>query len=193
MANRQGVQAEVLLSLALVMVTGTGLLAAVFLEINHSRVESLHGFLGHGFVAQTRDPSFEVRAGDVGIWWQIDLDGEVHGLNATADLLDEGTRRLAEEVASFGQPLVQSGAPWTPIRFAAKKVPGPGVIAGRIDAPASGGVLLALLATDVAIFCLFGVTLLRRRVVCRRGSHTSGQVGQSFLGSELPDAGGVGF
>ncbi len=165
MGNRQGVQAEVLLSLALVMVTGTALLAAVFLEINHARVESLHGLLGRGFVAQSRDPSFEVRPGDIGIWWRIDLEGRVSGLNASAELIDEGTRALAVEVARTGAPVIQSGAPWEPIRFAASRQAGRGVIAGRIDAAVSGAVIIVLLVTDVLIFGLFGVTLLRRRVV----------------------------
>ena len=57
MRFRQGAQAEVLLSLALVMVTGTGLLAALFLEIDQARVERLHGLLGHGFVASVGDSS----------------------------------------------------------------------------------------------------------------------------------------
>jgi hypothetical protein len=54
---RQGAQAEVLLSLALVMVTGTGLLAALFLEIDQARVERLHGLLSRGFVASVGDSS----------------------------------------------------------------------------------------------------------------------------------------
>ena len=58
MRFRQGAQAEVLLSLALVMVTGTGLLAALFLEIEQARVERLHGLLGHGFVASVGDCPF---------------------------------------------------------------------------------------------------------------------------------------
>ena len=38
---RRGVQAEILLSLALVMITGTALLAAIFVQVNHARIEAL--------------------------------------------------------------------------------------------------------------------------------------------------------
>ena len=165
MRTRHGVQAEVLLSLALVMVTGTGLLAAVFLEINHARVESLHGLLGQGFVARAREPSFEVRPSEMGIWWRVDAAGRISGLSTSAEPIDPGTRALAAEVAVLGEPVVQSGAPWAPIRFAAPRASGVGVVAGRIVAPVSGGVILMLLITDVLIFGLFGVTLLRRRIV----------------------------
>lgn len=165
MGSRHGVQAEVLLSLALVMVTGTGLFAAVFLEINHARIDSLHGLLGQGFVAQSRDPALEVHSGEVGLWWRIDREGRASGVNASAELIDSATRELAAEAVELGKPIVQSGAPWSPIRFAAPRQPGAGVIAGRIDAPVSGSVILVLVATDVLIFGLFGVSLLRRRVV----------------------------
>ena len=51
MRLHQGVAAEILISLALVMATGTALLAAVLLEIEADRIEALHGLLGRGFVA----------------------------------------------------------------------------------------------------------------------------------------------
>lgn len=154
-----------MLSLALVMLTATGLLAAVFLEINHARVETLHGLLGRGFVSAARDPAFEHRPIEGGLWWRVDEAGRVTGLNASADRIDPETRALAREVLDLGEPLVQSGAPWAPLRFATPRPWAEGAIVGRIDAPVSGGWLLALLVTDVLIFGLFGVTLLRRRVV----------------------------
>lgn len=160
-----GVQAEVLLSLALVMVTGTGLLAGILLEIHHARIESLHGLLGQGFLAESQDPALEFRSQDLGHWWRVDSEREVTPLHTSLELLDPDSRALAQESLRAAQPLVQSGAPWAPIRFASPRHPGPGAIVARFDAPVSGTVLFVLLTTDVLIFGLFGVTLLRRRVV----------------------------
>lgn len=165
MAMRQGVQAEVLLSLALVMVTGTALLAAVFLDISHSRIESLHGVLGRGFAAQVQNSAFEISPTDGGLWWRIERGGRVSGVNVSAETLDDKTRSIALEVLEGGDAVVVSGAPWDAIRFAAPDGGPDGVVAGRIEAPASGLVLAALVVVDVLIFGLFGVTLLRRRVV----------------------------
>ena len=165
MRFRQGVQAEILLSLVLVMLTGTGLLAAVFLEINHERVDNLHGLLGRGFVAEALDTEYELRPSDVGLWWRIDRDHQATELNGSAESIDEETLALGRESVGLGTSLVRSGAPWTPIRFATPIAEANGAIVGRIDAPVSGTVLLVLLITDVLVFGLFGVTLLRRRVV----------------------------
>lgn len=188
MRFRRGVQAEVLLSLALVMVTGTGLLAAVFLEINHAGVDRLHPLLGRGLLAHSREAGFEHGPGELGSWWRIDPEGRVTGLNASSDRLDALTRELADEVARSGAPLVQSGAPWSPVRFAAPRFQGPGVIAGRIEAPVSGAVLLVLFAANVLIFGLFGVTLLRRRVVGPLHRLASGvrEIGEGDLPATLP-------
>ncbi|MFK7897507.1 MAG: ATP-binding protein [Myxococcota bacterium] len=165
MKARQGVQAEILLSLALVMVTGTGLLAAVFLEFNQARLESLHSLLGRGFVAEVRSPGPEFDVPDAGIWWKIDASARVHGLNVTAAEIDDATLALGEEARATDSPMIQSGAPWEPIRFASTSPNGRFVIVGRIDAPVSGAVLLLLLGVDVLVFGLCGVSLLRRRVV----------------------------
>jgi signal transduction histidine kinase len=185
---RQGVQAEVLLSLALVMVTCTGLLAAVFLQISHARIDSLHGLLGRGLEAVARDPVVEVRPPEVGLWWRLDHDARVTGLNASAELIDADTLALAREAVQLGQSLVESGAPWTPIRFAAPRQRGGGVVVARIEAPVSGTVLLILLVADVTIFGLFGVTLLRRRVVgpLHRLATAVREVGECDLPARVP-------
>jgi signal transduction histidine kinase len=162
---RQGVQAEVLTSLALVMITGTVLLAAVFLEINHARIEGLHDVLGRGFAAQVETSRFTIAPNDGALWWRVDGSGRAAGINASTAALDPGTRALAIESLEQGVVLVESGAPWVALRFAAPEGHSNTVIAGRIEAPVSGIVLTALVVIDVLIFGLFGVTLLRRRVV----------------------------
>ena len=97
MGFSRGVQAEVLLSLALVMVTGTALLAGFFLELSHARIEALHGLLGKGLVAeaeaQTQVQKIRLDAAiEGGLWWRIDGEGRVTGLNATPAALDASTR-----------------------------------------------------------------------------------------------------
>ncbi len=61
-------------------------------------------------------------------------------------------------------------------------------MAGRIDAPVSGGVILILLLTDVLIFGLFGATLLRRRVVgpLHRLARGVREIGDGDLPATLP-------
>jgi len=189
---RRGVQAEVLLSLALVMVTGTGLLVAFFLEISHVRIEALHSLLGKGLVAeariQTQARTFGLDAVERGVWWRVDEAGHVSGLNSSAGPMDSDSRSLADESLASGEALVESGAPWDPIRFAIPDLEEGSVVIGRIDAPVSGAVLAGLIFIDVLIFGLFGVTLLRRRVVgpLHRLSHAVREIGEGGLPSRVP-------
>lgn len=75
-----------LLSLALVMVTGMGLLASLFLEIDQARVERLHILLGRGFVASIGDSSIGWGPDDQGLWWTVDPLGRATGMNASTSL-----------------------------------------------------------------------------------------------------------
>lgn len=165
MRLRQGVQAEILISLALVMATGSALLAAVLTQIHRERIESVHALLGRGFVASARQGIVDFDQADAGQWWTIDARGAVRGVNAPSNALDERTRALAREALAKGEPLVESGAPWAPIRFASPEVARASVSAGRIDAPISGVGLAAVGLANVVVFVLFGGSLLRRRVV----------------------------
>ncbi len=188
MRLRQGVQAEILISLALVMATGTALLAAVLLEINDTRIESLHGLLGRGFVASTRHGIVDFDQADVGHWWEIEGRGGVRGLNTPSLELDEGTRALALEALASGSPLVESRAPWEPIRFAAPDPDRAGVVAGRIDPPIPVGILGLVLLVDIVIFVLFGWTLLRRRIVgpLHRLVSAVREIGETDLAANVP-------
>lgn len=162
---RQGVQAEILISLALVMATGTGLLAAVLAEIHRERIESVHALLGRGFVASAHHGIVDFDQAEAGQWWTIDVRGTVRGVNSTAGSLDAETHALALEALAQGEPVVESGAPWSPIRFAAPEPARGAVVAGRIDAPIPGAGLGAVVAANVIVFVWFGWSLLRRRVV----------------------------
>lgn len=188
MFSQKGVQAEVLLSLALVMVTGTALLAAVFLELSSARVAALHELLGRGFVAASQESVFELNPVSDGRWWRVDASGRTRGLNASAGEIDRETLALAQEALESREPVVLSGAPWQPIRFAGPQPTGEGAYGGRIDAPVSGFVLAVLVVTDVLIFGLFGVTLLRRRVVgpLHRLARGVWELGESDGAAEVP-------
>ncbi|MFO0687628.1 MAG: ATP-binding protein [Myxococcota bacterium] len=165
MRLHQGVAAEILISLALVMATGTALLAAVLLEIEADRIEALHGLLGRGFVASAHHGIVDFEQADDGLWWSIDARGAVRGINASSGAIDEETRALALASIQAGEPLVESGTPWQAIRFAAPEPARSGAVAGRLDAPISVALLGAVVAVDVCVFVLFGWSMLRRRVV----------------------------
>jgi signal transduction histidine kinase len=188
MGFRRGVQAEVLLSLALVMITGTALLAGIFVQVHHARIEALHVVLGEGFVAESQADVFDLRPIEGGVWWRLGRAGDVRGLNVSADALDVETRRLAESSFATGESLVESGAPWNPIRFAARGRDEDEVVAGRIDAPVSGLVLVGLVVIDILVFGLFGVTLMQRRVVgpLHRLSGAVREIGESGLAASVP-------
>jgi signal transduction histidine kinase len=185
---RRGVQTEVLLSLALVMITGSALLAAIFVQVNHTRIEALHGVLGKGFFAETQADGFDLHPIDGGLWWRIHADGRVIGLNGAAVVLDPATRALADRSRIAGEAFVESGAPWAPIRFAAPDPETKSVVVGRIDAPVSGVVLAGLVIVDVMTFGFFGVTLLRRRVVgpLHRLSSAVREIGEGGLPASVP-------
>lgn len=165
MRLREGVQAEILISLALVMATGTALLAGVLTEIHRERIESVHALLGRGFVASAHHGIVDFDQADAGQWWTIDGRGTVRGVNAPSQSLDAQTNALAREALARDEPLVESGAPWSPIRFAAPEAGRSSVVAGRIDAPIPGIGLAAVVAANVVVFVLFGWSLLQRRVV----------------------------
>lgn len=188
LAFRRGVQAEVLLSLALVMITGTSLLATIFFEINHARIDALHVLLGEGFVATSEAQDFKGRPTDSGVWWRFDREGRIVGLTDSSETLDSETRALATESLELGEALIASGAAWDPIRFAAPDESGESVLTGRIDAPVSGAVLAGLVVVDILVFGLFGVTLLRRRIVgpLHRLSHAVREIGEGGLPSSVP-------
>ncbi len=188
MRLRQGVHAEILISLALVMATGTALLAAVLLEVDDARIEALHGLLGRGFVAATHDGIVDLDVADAGRWWTLDARGAVRGLNVPAHALDPGTRALAREAVEAGQPIVVSGAPWEPLRFAAPGRDAGEALVGRIDAPLPATLLVAVLVGDVVIFVWFGWTLLHRRIVgpLHRLVAAVRGIGEADVGAGIP-------
>jgi signal transduction histidine kinase len=164
----RGLLAEVVASLALVMLAATVVVVVVLFQHGETRLRDV---LGRALVAESRSAATgsaaPLLAGTV--WWQLDAAGAVR--RGDAARLDEETRALAAAARGARGPLLQPGAPWEPIRFAALRPDG-GVEVARVPAAASfrlrGAPLplvAGLLVLDVALFTAFGASLLRRRVV----------------------------
>ncbi len=162
-------QTEVVLSLALVMLAATTLLAAALLHGHETRWREL---LGRSLLAEAHAQPGPERALIAGTrWWELRRDGSVVAAWGGSRALDARTRALAEEVQARREPLLRPGAVWDEIRFAAP-VGESAVAVARLPAEASlrlRGLPLALAAIllllDAAAFTAFGATVLRRRVV----------------------------
>lgn len=166
-APTRGVQAEVLASLALVMLTATALLSAFFLKTNTAQIDQLQGLLGRALVAEARSPTFvmdqvspEVR------WWTVRVGEGARAKGRIDDraTLDSDGLALAEAARRRDEPLLDTGVPWEPIRFAVE-LPQGQVAVAELPPAVSPWSVLALLIADVLVFTAFGATLLRRRVV----------------------------
>ncbi len=162
-------QTEVVLSLALVMLAATTLLAAALLHGHETRWRDL---LGRGLLAEAQAPPAPESALVVGTeWWEVRRDGTVRAAWSNGDPIDDETRALAEQARERGEPLLQPGAVWRAIRFAAPVGPD-GVVVARLPASASLrlrvlplALAAGLLVLDVVVFTAFGASILRRRVV----------------------------
>jgi signal transduction histidine kinase len=162
-------QAELLFSLALVMVSASVVLAVVLFLHDEARLRDL---LGRALLAEARaehGPTVLLLPGMQ--WWRVPPDASLDELGASQEGLDEATRDLGERAHREGVPLVQPGAPWDPIRLAAPQSDG-NVVLARLPVTASWrlrarplAVLLAVLIADVVVFAVFGMSLLRRRIV----------------------------
>lgn len=165
--QRGGLLAEVIASLALVMLAATLVVALVLFQHGETRLRDL---LGRALRTEARllpGPTQALVPGTE--WWRIDARGAVRSGNP--DALDPELRALAAAARARHGALLRPGAPWEPIRFATPAADG-GLLVARVPASASfrlrGATLplvLALLVLDVVLFTAFGASLLRRRVV----------------------------
>ena len=168
--ERPGLQAEVVLSLGLVMAAATGILGVTLIGDNEARLREL---LGRALLAESRKPPPPEAAFVPGtLWWRVAVDpAEAQRVPGPAgEPIDTDTRALLEQAKQRGEPLLRPGAPWQPIRFAAPV--GAGGMAARLPAAASLRLralplelTAALLAVDVVVFTAFGASMLRRRAV----------------------------
>jgi len=164
----RGIQSEVLVSLALVMVTAVGLLAVIFFEAHANQLARLGPLLGRALAAEGR--SSTVAWGDAVVtatWYRVAPDRREAPHSITGEVLSDDALALADEARASGRPLLAAARPWEPIHFAMPfEGPAPGLVAVAVLPPSiEGRLVLALVWVDVAIFTWLGATLLRRRVV----------------------------
>ena len=164
----RGVQAEVLVSLALAMTTAIGLLAAFFLQAHAAHMDRLRPALGRALAAEAeRSPIGLTDTVTSVTWFRVLPEQQPTPHALTGELLDEAGFELAAAAREQGRALLQAGRPWDPIRFA-KPVAGatPGMVAVAVLPPSmEGWVLVGLLGVDALVFAWLGGYLLRRRVV----------------------------
>jgi C4-dicarboxylate-specific signal transduction histidine kinase len=164
----RGVQAEILVSLALAMVTAIGLLTAFFLQAHSAHLERLVPSLGKALALEAE--SSAVGFGDTvasATWFRLAPDADPLPHAVTGETLGPAGLALAREAREAGGPLLRTGRPWEPIHFAMPvSGPAPGLVAVAVLAPSmEAWVLLGLLTVDALVFAWLGGYLLRRRVV----------------------------
>ncbi len=169
MATRGGgLRTEVVISLAIVMVTATTLLSAFLLRSHAEQISRLRPLVARGLIDEARSPRFMLGGVSDGVdWWSVSPGGQVSERSAGAGLIDPSLVRLAEDARTRNRSVLQSGAPWEPIEIALPVGVGPSgpVAVGRIQPVVSRVALIAMLLIDSLVFAAFGSYLLRRRVV----------------------------
>lgn len=166
--RRVGIQAEVLLSLVLVMGLATAVLIAVFASHQES---TLRRTLGRALIAEARAPGASpIHPGTE--WWWVDRDGVFRARSGRPAAPDAELVALAAEARLLGRPLVRPGALSQPIRFATPMGADGRIAAARLPDEVSRSlravpllVVGTLALGNLAIFTAFGGLLLRRRVV----------------------------
>ena len=196
MTRRAGVQAEVLLGLALMMGLATLVLTAVFVAQQEA---GLRAILGRSLLAEARSPRTLTDSLFPGTkWWTVSGDGRVEPRGPAGGVIDAETRELADRALARAEPLLMPGSVWEPIRFAAPLDGSGGVVAGRLPRRASYrlravplGVVATMVVADVLVFVGFGAYLLRRRIVLplQRLSAAAREIAQGSLASRAPVAG----
>jgi two-component system, NtrC family, sensor kinase len=190
--RRPGLFAELLASLSIIMFGATVLLAIVLVKEQEARLREL---LGRALSAEARDPLRSTTPLVPGTqWWTVASDGVANRRSAGAGEIDEAARALAAEARSSDSVLVSVGPPWEPVRFAFP-LDTDHVVVARLPAGASlqrglapSAVALAVLLGDLAIFLVFGATLLRGRVVLplRRLATAARAIADGARGARVP-------
>jgi two-component system NtrC family sensor kinase len=164
-ARSRGLQTEVLLSLLVVMVTATAMLAGAWAHTHAAHVHRLRGLMMHALTEAARSPLTTAPPSPPGTrWWIVAADGRLRPQGGHAMPIDDVSQQLGEAARERGRPLLRSGPPWSATRFAAPT--GSGRVAIAWLPPAvSPALIFVLLAADVMAFTVFGAYLLRRQLV----------------------------
>jgi signal transduction histidine kinase len=193
--RRTGLQAEVLISLALLMLAATGVAVAVVRSADEARVRDL---VGRALQREARAPGPPARSIHPGtLWWRIPEDGAPRAWGPVSDRIDPLSRAVAEEARRRNASIVRPGHGSEPVRFATV-LPDGSVAVARLTEEASrkleavpASLLLGLLAVDAIVFAAFGLALLRRRVVgpLERVAGAAGALAEGDLRVRVPEEG----
>ena len=151
-AKRLGVQVEITVSLAVVMVTATGLLAAFFIATHAAQTERLQPLLGRALADEAQRLELLQHAAGYGASWFIETaGGSVQAVRRGGEApelgaLDEAARSLAAAARSERRPLLRAGAPWDPLLFAAP-----------VEGPIGGEVAIAVISSAVPRAAVVGL------------------------------------
>jgi len=194
--RRAGVQAEILLGLALVMGLATLVLTAVFVAYQEA---ALRAILGRALLAEARSPRTLTDSLFPGTeWWSVASDGRVEPRGPGGGVIDGETRELAERALARGEPLLMPGSIWDTVRFAAPLDGSGTAVAGRLPRGASRqlravplAVTAAIVLADLLVFTAFGAYLLRRRIVLplQKLSAAAQEIAGGALATRVPVAG----
>jgi signal transduction histidine kinase len=163
-ARERGLQAEILASLAAVVLTASLALGALVLKGHQAEVERLRKLAARGLLEAAESP-LEPAVGDPAglVWWSVTPEGAVRPRGEHDETLDAASLALAAESRRTGRALLRSGRPWEAVRFAAPVAAE--VRVARLAPLVSGGWVLAVGLADVLVFTAFGASLLRGRLV----------------------------
>ncbi|HKJ23847.1 MAG TPA: ATP-binding protein [Myxococcota bacterium] len=185
--RRTGLQAEVLISLALLMLAATGVVASVTRSADEARLRDV---VARSLGREARAPGPPTRSIFPGtLWWRVEADAPARPWGALVERIDPVTLEVAHEARRRHASVVRPGAGGEPVRYARELSDG-AVVVARLPEAASEGLravpadlLLGLLAVDAAVFTAFGFLLLRRRVV--RPLHQLGQAARTLADGDL--------
>ena len=167
MSGRRGLEADVLVSLVLVMIAATGSLCAIFLKAQQVQLRELRHLAARSLVevARASPTRLERSLGHLHWWRQREEGAALEAVGIHADWIGQGDVVLAEKARRDGGAVLRASMPWKPIDFAIPTRIGSEVIVARLPPSVFGSWLLMLLCVDVAIFTGFGAYLLRRRLI----------------------------
>ena len=185
---RRGLQLELLLGLAIVMATATGVLLLLGLRLQEARLAQAWP-LAAGELARLAAERPELPLGPAGAqWWRLNGPGDAHPIG-DAPPIDDETRAIAEAAAARGEVLLARGWPWEPVLLAVPA--GQGTAVMRLPAAAPPALLVGLVFGAIAIFTAFGASVLRGRVVLplERLSRAAREVAAGDLEVRIPEEG----
>ncbi len=151
------------MSLTLVMVTASGVLAALLVRAHEAHVEPLRRLAGRALAQQASSPRSQPSALPGLRWWDVGPGGSAHALDEETPPIDPASLALAREARARGVALLQIGRPWQPTRLATPA--GSAVTVAWLPPVVSGLSMLGTALSAVGVFTALGVYLMRRRVV----------------------------